>query len=231
MAYNMSALSGSLPVSAIHQPKPMRQSRPRQSRGPALPSWAISRFELGYTDKDGAFSVEFTYDTNQNGRVLVDHENRRVLIKDGPIEIHISDFSIEQAQVLTASPTELLFSLAHAPFFGFRNNHAQLSRAHSINQLHRHLGQAINQQVLLTFRDGAERDRFCEGDRRRGFPKPVHANVAVVVRGLWSAEKMRQVEELCKGMKGPVAFQVSSPDCLRSPSYPTLTRRTPPKLG
>lgn len=210
MAFNMSTMASRLLLSGVHPPQPMGQSAPPRAQGRALPSWVITRFELGYTDKDGAFSVEYTYLTTQNGRLLVDYDSRRILIKDGALEIGISDLSVERVLIVGSSTTGLIFSLAHAPFFGIRNNQGQLIRGHAINQSHRHLGQAINQQILVTFRDAGQRAKFCQADRRRGFPNSTVLELSVVVRGLFSAEKMQQVQALYGKMTGPVAFQVSS---------------------
>lgn len=186
----------------------MRQSRPRGPIKPALPSWAIASFELGYLDADHAFSVEHTVNAGANGKLGTDSENRRVVISGGSVEVHISDFSISQIRLLSC-PTELLFTLDHAPFFGSRNHQKQLIRREAIDGTHAKLGQVVNQQILVSFRDPNERQRFCSADRRWSLPKPKPSKVSVVVRGLYSPGNMAQVEGVVTRWPGPVAFQVS----------------------
>ncbi len=209
--FSMDDLIGSIDMADLLKPEPMRQSRPRQWQRPVLQNWAITRFGLGYKDRDGAFSVEYSYNLGQHGKLETDPNNRRVIILGGQVELQISDFSIEQISVVGSSPNKVIFTLDYSPFFGSRNLAGQLTRDRAIDPEHASLGQVINRQVLVTFRDGGERQRFCNAERRRGIPKPRFADINLVSRGLFSAAQMRKVEDWMNKLSGPIGFQVSKP--------------------
>ncbi len=212
--FNMADMIGSLRMADILRPQPMRQSRPRQRERPILQSWAITRFALGCPDKDNTFSVEYSHNLGYSGKLETDPDKRKMIISGGPVEVHISDFAVRKIQILDSHPTELLFTLDHAPFFGTRERR-QLSRRDSIDLEHATLGQAINRFVLVTFSSSNERHRFCDAERRRSPPKPRHANINLVRRGLYSSTQMSRINQQIKDMPGPIAFQVS-------PISPTL---------
>jgi hypothetical protein len=198
-------------VNMVDLVRPKKRARVEEPVRPVSESWAVSRFALGLLDDEGNFSVEYSRAFEDGGQLETDPERRRVVISGDEFEMRISDLSIEHIGIVERSRTKVLFTLTHAPFFGRRGPDGKLNRISSINPGHAALGQAINRHVLVVFDDGAERGRFCEAGRHRGFgfPQPSPAAVTLVLGESWSAEEMQGLDNSLRTLSCPVAVQVS----------------------
>lgn len=157
-----------------------------------------------------AYSVEWGKVVGREGRIEIDSENRRVaIIFDGKRETQLllplysvkQVFAVDAAK--TQAATDLVFVLSHAPHIF----HAR-QRQQSIDLEHQRLGQVVNNHILVSFKDSAERISFLD-EPHTGLPQHSRRKLRVVDRYLYAQDKLAPVHRLMQELSSPVAFQVS----------------------
>lgn len=175
--------------------------------------WSITRFGLGYLDDRNNFSIEYTHQLGHQAKLETDPVNRRLVLSGGSIHVWISYFSISSILIVDSSPTEVILSLQHAPFFGRETNNGQLARESWIDSEHASLGQAVNRQVLVAFADGRERRKFCDAHPKAEWPRPVSAPVQLGLDEVYATEEVEPVELGLGKWSVSVALQVGQAVC------------------
>jgi hypothetical protein len=176
---------------------------PRPTGGPAL----VVNLELGYLDQDDNLSIEYTYQFVRIGSLESDNAKRKLIITDASLEVHVPHYSILRIHTLAARPAELLFSLSHAPLFASRGKDGRLVRECAIDGGHAKVGQVVNRQVVVTFRDGEECRRFCEADRRKSYPQPRQSNIQLSSAVYFQEDQMALIKPFMDNSPTPIAFQ------------------------